>query len=59
MVHIKKNLIYINKKNYTIRTSNSIPGYTSEKNENISLKRYIHPNVYSSIIYNSQDMEAT
>ena len=39
--------------------SNSTPGYTSEKNENISLKRYTHPNVYSSIIYNSQDMEAT
>ena len=24
-----------------------------------SLKRHMHPNVYSSIVYNSQDMEAT
>ena len=29
------------------------------KNENINLKRYAHPNVYSSIILNSQDMEAS
>ena len=25
---------------------------------NTNLKRYMHPNVHSSIIYNSQDMEA-
>ena len=30
-----------------------------EKNENTNLKRYMHPNVHSSTIYNSQDMEAT
>ena len=29
------------------------------KNENINLKRYVHPNVCSSIILNSQDMEAS
>ena len=29
------------------------------KNENINLKRYAHPYVYSSIILNSQDMEAS
>ena len=30
-----------------------------EKNKNTNLKRYIHPNVHSSTIYNSQDTEAT
>ena len=30
-----------------------------EKNENINSKRYMHPNVCSNVIYNSQDMEAT
>ena len=38
---------------------NSTPGYLSEENENTNLKRYMHPNIHSSIIYNSQDMEAT
>ena len=27
--------------------------------ENHNLERYMHPNVHSSTIYNSQDMEAT
>ena len=30
-----------------------------EKNEKSNLKRYMHPIVRSSTIYNSQDMEAT
>jgi len=30
---------------------------TSEENENINSKGYMHPNIYSSIIYNSQHME--
>ena len=34
-------------------------GIYSEKNENTNLKRYMHLNVHSSIICNSQDMEAT
>ena len=29
------------------------------KDENYSLKRYIHPDIHSSTIYNSQDMETT
>ena len=29
-----------------------------KEKENTNLKRYIHPNVHSSTIYNSQDMEA-
>ena len=36
----------------TIGISNSISGYISEENENTNLKRYMHPNVYISIIYN-------
>ena len=43
----------------TIWSSNSTPGHLSEENENTSLKRYMHPNGHSNIIYNSQDMEAT
>ena len=31
----------------------------SGKNKNTNLKRYIHLNVHSSTIYNSQDKEAT
>ena len=27
--------------------------------QNTNLKRYMHPNVHSSITYSSQDMEAT
>ena len=33
--------------------------YFPLKPENIYLQRYIHPNVYSSIIDGGQDMEAT
>ena len=43
----------------TIWSSNSITGYLSEENGNTNLKTYMHPNVHSSIIYISQDMEAT
>ena len=39
---------------------NSTPGYKSrKKNENTNSERYMHPNVHSNAIYNSQDMEAT
>ena len=39
-------------------SNNSTPGYISKENESINLKRYMHLNIHSSIIYNSQDMEA-
>ena len=29
------------------------------KNKNTNLKRYMHPDIHSSIIYNSQEVEAT
>ena len=38
--------------------SMSISGYL-KNSKDIHLKRYIHPSVHSSIIYNSQDIEAT
>ena len=38
----------------TIQSSNSTSGYLSEENENIHLKRYMHPHVHCNIIYNSQ-----
>ena len=34
-------------------------GYFSEENKNTHSKRYIHLYGHCSIIYNSQDMEAT
>ena len=43
----------------TIWSRNFTPGYISEEKKNTNLKRYMYPNVHSSIIYNSQDMEAT
>ena len=33
-------------------------GIYLERNENSNWKRYMHPSVHSSTIYNSQDMEA-
>ena len=33
--------------------------YLSKENENTNKKRYMHPYVHCSIIYDSQDMEAT
>ena len=43
----------------TIWSSNSTSGYLPEENENINSKSYTHPHVQWSIIYNSQDVEAT
>ena len=40
-----------------IITSNPTPGHTS--GENYISKRFKHPIVHCSTIYNSQDMEAT
>ena len=42
-----------------ILSSNPTPGHVSGKDENSNSKRYMHPYVHSSTIYNSQDMEAT
>jgi len=33
--------------------------YLERQNKNTNSKRYMHSNIYSSIIYNSQDMKAT
>ena len=45
-------------KNRTIiQSSNSISGHLSEENENNNLKRYTHPHVHESILYNSWVME--
>jgi len=40
-----------------VRPSNHIPGYICRENHNS--KRYMHPNVHSSTVYNRQYMEAT
>ena len=36
--------------------SNFIPGHTFRENSNS--KKHMYPNVHSSTVYNSQDMEA-
>ena len=46
------------RKRTTTRPSNSTPGYIPKKQKDNS-KRHLHPNAQSSIIYYSQDMEAT
>ena len=43
----------------TIQFSNSTPGYIPKENENTNLKTNMYLNIHSSIIYYSQDMEAT
>ena len=40
-------------------TISSTPSYRFEKNWNTNLKRHRHPDVHSSIVYNSQDMETS
>ena len=50
---------YKNKTRTIIGAKNSIPGYRSRKYENTNSKKHMYPNVDSSIIYYSQDMEAT
>ena len=41
----------------TIRPSNPTPGHIPRENHNS--KRYMHPKVHYSTIYNSQSMKAT
>ena len=43
----------------TISSSNPTPGLISKIDENSSSKRYTHPKVHCSNIYNSQDTEVT
>ena len=43
----------------TTVSSNSTSEHIFEENKNTNLERYMHLNVHSSFIYNSQDMEAT
>ena len=46
------------KNGVTIWFSNPSPGHVSGKKKTLNSKRYTYPNVHSSTIYNSQDMEA-
>ena len=48
-----------NKKNNYNMIQQFHSGYISEENKNTDLKKKIYPNIHSSVIYNSQDMEAT
>ena len=47
------------KSSTTILSSNFTAGYLSEGNRTTILKRYLHPHVHCSLIYNSQDMKTT
>ena len=42
----------------TMLPSNPTSRYISEKNKNTNSQRFMHPNVHSSIIHNSQDRDA-
>ena len=46
------------KNRITIRPSNPTTGYLSKEYKNTNLKRYMHPHVYRSTVYNSRIMEA-
>ena len=50
---------FLNKNRATILSSSPTPGHIFRKNKNSKAKRYMHPNNYSSTIYNSQDKAAT
>ena len=50
---------YKTKNRVIIWCSNPTPGHISGKDKNSNLKRYMHPNVHCSTVYNSQNMEAT
>ena len=52
------------KNRVTTWSGNSTPGYISEKqqqqkNKSNNLKKYMHPNVHSCIIYNCRVLETT
>ena len=47
------------KNRFAIWSSNPTLGCISGKDENSNSKKYMHPNVHISTIYDSQDMEAT
>lgn len=53
---VEKNM-KVSQKNTTRWPRNSTPRYTAEK-QNPNSKRFMHPNVQSSVIYNFQDIEA-
>ena len=43
----------------TIRSSSAMAGYLLKENKNTNTERYMNCQVQGSIIYSSQDMEAT
>ena len=57
-MELQKNMI-VYKINKDLLYSNLTSGYTPEEDEITISKRYLHPDVHGSIIYNSQDTEAT
>ena len=48
-----------NKNRTTIWSSNLTSWYIPKGNKNTNPKRFLHPSVHCSIIYNSEDMEET
>ena len=57
----KKEKSHSGKKKYESQLTSHMKSKTveSKENKNTNLKRYMHSSLHSSIIYNSQDMEAT
>ena len=58
VVHLYCGIFHYINKLATIWYSSSAPGYICGKDENTNSKRYMHPSVHSSSIYNNQDMAA-
>ena len=50
---------YLKKQNIELPVWSSNPTPVHISRENSNLKRYIHPSIHCSTIYNSQDMETT
>ena len=42
----------------TIQRNNPTSGYLPKENKHTDLRKYMHPYVYCSIVYNSQAVEA-
>ena len=58
---MKNSMRFLKKLKIELPYDPAIPylGIYPKKNKNTNSKRYMHPNIQSSIIYNCQDIEAT
>ena len=55
---VEKNMGVPQKKKFVLWSSDSTFGYMPKRTESRVLKRYLYSHIYSSIIHNSQKVEA-